>query len=171
MNHKKQLRLRHPLPTFGSFSFFQASLWLGVNKVLQKQTKSYKSVHRHLFQCCILIPKKYSRKNPFKLTVPPPPSSGFLDLPTALLNERSHLESFSLEWLLASPASSLKVVNKKQKGVKNFLKSSLLYSLAKFTLERYLNKSRQIIGVWKYKCIAVPKIIFQHLRLVVNKQG
>ena len=36
LNHKKKLSLRHPLPTFGSFSFFQASLWVGVDKVLQK---------------------------------------------------------------------------------------------------------------------------------------
>ena len=36
VNNKKKL-------TFNSFSFFQASIWLGVNKVLQKLTKSYKS--------------------------------------------------------------------------------------------------------------------------------
>ena len=48
--HKKKLRLRHLLPTFGSFSLFKASLWLGVNKVFQKLTKSYKSELRHLFQ-------------------------------------------------------------------------------------------------------------------------
>ena len=73
VNHKKKLSLRHPLPTFGSFSFFQASLWLGVNKVLQKLTKSYKSELRHLFQCCILIPRKCPRKTPFQHTVPPSP--------------------------------------------------------------------------------------------------
>ena len=71
VNHKKKLSLRHPLPTFGSFSFFQASLWLGVDKVLQKLTKSYKSELRHLFQCCILIPRKCPRKTPFQHTVPP----------------------------------------------------------------------------------------------------
>ena len=69
VNHKKKLSLRHPLPTFGSFSFFQASLWLGVDKVLQKLTKSYKSELRHLFQCCILIPRKCPRKTPFQHTV------------------------------------------------------------------------------------------------------
>ena len=37
-----KLSLRHPLPTFGSFSFFQASILLGVDKILQKLTKSYK---------------------------------------------------------------------------------------------------------------------------------
>ena len=81
VNHKKKLSLRHPLPTFGSFSFFQASLWLGVDKVLQKLSKSYKSELRNLFQCCILIPRKYPCKIPFQHTVwdwaaiaPPPPS-------------------------------------------------------------------------------------------------
>ena len=61
--------MRHPLPTFGSFSFFQASLWLGVNKVLQTLTKSYKNELRHLFQCCILIPRKCPHKTPFQQTV------------------------------------------------------------------------------------------------------
>ena len=57
VNHKKKLTLRHPSPTFGSFSFFQASIWLGVDKVLQELTKSYKNELRHLLQCCILIPR------------------------------------------------------------------------------------------------------------------
>ena len=48
-----------------SFCFFQASLWLGVDMVLQKLTKSYKSELRHLFQCCILIPRKWLCKTPF----------------------------------------------------------------------------------------------------------
>ena len=39
VNHKKKLSLRHPLPTFGGFSFFQASIWLRVDKVRQKLTK------------------------------------------------------------------------------------------------------------------------------------
>ena len=81
VNHKKKLSLRHPLPTFGSFSFFQASLWLGVDKVLPKPTKSYKSELRHIFQCCILIPRKCLRKTPFQHTVPTPqifkPSDGW----------------------------------------------------------------------------------------------
>ena len=72
LNHKKKLSLRHPLPTFGSFSFFQASLWLRVDRVLQRLTKSYKSELRHLFQCCIFIPRKCPRKTPFQHTVPRP---------------------------------------------------------------------------------------------------
>ena len=76
LNHKKKLNLRHPLPIFGSFRFFQASLWLRVDKVLQKLTKSYKSELRDLFQCSILIPRKCPRKTPFQHTVPPlPPGS------------------------------------------------------------------------------------------------
>ena len=71
MNHKKKLGLRCPLPTFGSFSFFQASLWLGVDKVLQKLTKSYKNKFKYLFQWCILIPRKCVHKTPFQHTVPP----------------------------------------------------------------------------------------------------
>ena len=38
--------------------------------VLQKLTKSYKSELRHLFQFCILIPRKCPRKTPFQHTVP-----------------------------------------------------------------------------------------------------
>jgi hypothetical protein len=69
-NHKKKLSLRHCLPTFGNFSFCQASFWLGVNKVLQKLTISHKSELRHLFQYCILIPRKCPHKTPFQHTVP-----------------------------------------------------------------------------------------------------
>ena len=75
VNHKKKLSLRHPLPTFGSFPFFWESLWLGVHKVLQKLTKSYKSELRDLVQCSILIPRKCPRKTPFQHTVPLPPGS------------------------------------------------------------------------------------------------
>ena len=32
VNHRKKLCLRHPLPMFDSFSFFQASIWLGLDK-------------------------------------------------------------------------------------------------------------------------------------------
>ena len=67
--HKKKLSLRHLLPTFGSFSFFQTSLWLGVDKFLQKLTKSYKSEIRLLYQWCILIPRKCLHKTPFQHTV------------------------------------------------------------------------------------------------------
>ena len=62
VNHKKKLTLRHPSPTFGSFSFFQASIGLGVDKLLQELTKSYKNELRHLLQCYILIPRKCLRK-------------------------------------------------------------------------------------------------------------
>ena len=68
VNHKKKLSSRPPLPTLGSFSFFQASLWLGVDKLLKKLTKSYKSDLRHLFQWSILIPRKCLRKNQFQQT-------------------------------------------------------------------------------------------------------
>ena len=62
MNHKKKLRLRYLLPTFGSFSFFQASLWLWSDKVLQKLTKSQKGELWNLFQCYIWIPRKCLQK-------------------------------------------------------------------------------------------------------------
>ena len=71
VNHKKKLSLRHPLPTFGSFSFSRQTLWLGIDKVLQKLTKSHKSEISHLFCFCILIPRKCLRKNPFQHIVPP----------------------------------------------------------------------------------------------------
>ena len=62
--------MRHSLPTFGSFIFFQTSLWHGVDKILlQKQRNSNKSELRHLFQCCILIPRKCQRRTPFQHTV------------------------------------------------------------------------------------------------------
>ena len=96
VNHKKKLSLRHPLPTFGSFSFFQASLWLGVDKVLKKLTKFYKSELKNLFQCCILIPRKCPRKTPFQHTVPPAgpqvrrPGQGRVDLGASALDPRPH---------------------------------------------------------------------------------
>ena len=64
-----KLSFRHHLPTFGSSSFFQASIWHGVDKVLQKLTKFYKSELRHKLQWCILIPRKCPRKTPFQHTV------------------------------------------------------------------------------------------------------
>ena len=66
----------HLLPTFDNFSFFQASILLGVDKVLQKLIKSDNSELRHLFQCCILVPRKCPRKTLFQHTVPPPCSTG-----------------------------------------------------------------------------------------------
>ena len=69
LNHKKKLSLRHSSPSFGSFNLFQASFWLGVDKVLQNLLKSYKIELRHSFQSCILIPRKCPRKTPFQHTV------------------------------------------------------------------------------------------------------
>ena len=77
VNLKKKQSLRHPLSMFGSFSFFQESIWLRVDKVLRKLTKLYENELRHLFQCCILIPRKCPRKTPFQYTVPPSPSLDF----------------------------------------------------------------------------------------------
>ena len=70
VNHKKKLTLRHPSPTFGSFSFSQASIWLRVNKVLQKLQEFDINDLRLLFHCNILIPRKCSRKTPFKAQCP-----------------------------------------------------------------------------------------------------
>ena len=81
VNHIKKLNLWHPIQNFGNFSFFQAFLGLWVYKVLLKLKKSYKSEFRHLFQWCILIPRKCQCKTPFQHTVPPSPIS---DLPTPL---------------------------------------------------------------------------------------
>ena len=70
VNHKKKLSLRHPLPTFGTFSFFQPSLWLGDNEVhTSKSNKILESELTHLFQCCILIPRECPHKTPFQHTV------------------------------------------------------------------------------------------------------
>ena len=77
VNHNKKPSLRHPLQTFGSFSFFQVSIGLGVDKVLYKLTKSYKSELRHLFQCCILIPRKCLRKPHFNTQCPPPKKKSY----------------------------------------------------------------------------------------------
>ena len=72
VNHIKKLNLWHPIQNFGNFSFFQAFLGLWIYKVLLKLKKSYKSEFRHLFQWCILIPRKCQCKTPFQHTVPPP---------------------------------------------------------------------------------------------------
>jgi hypothetical protein len=99
LNHKKKLNLRHPLPTFGSFSFFQASILLGVDKVLQKLTKSYKSELRHLFQCRILISMKCPRKTPFQHTVPLPP--WFRRLGSFFVKQTGHCTLRSGEWIIS----------------------------------------------------------------------
>ena len=128
VNHKKKLSFRHLLPTFGSFSFFQASFWLGVNKVLQKLTKSYKSELRLLFQCCILIPTKCLHKTPFQHTVPRPPFSCILQ-PTAVWS-RSRLALIVLEFVAIFLC--LLGHEKKKKRVKTTAKHKLAIALANY---------------------------------------
>jgi len=70
VNHKKKLSLRHLLPTFGSFSFFQASLWLGVDKVLQKLKKSYKMSSDIYFNVASWFPVKVHIKPHFNTQCP-----------------------------------------------------------------------------------------------------
>ena len=100
INPKKTLSLRHPS---SNFSYFQISLWLGVDKGLQKLPKSDKNELRLLFDCFILISRKCPLKIPFQHTVPPAILAGgeakpslwkglillhapqILDLPTALI--------------------------------------------------------------------------------------
>ena len=69
VNQAKKLSLRHPLPAFGSLAFFRHPFDSGVDKVLQKLTKSYKNELKHLFQYCILIPRKCPSETPFQHTV------------------------------------------------------------------------------------------------------
>ena len=115
MNHENKLCLRHPLPSFGIFSFFQASIWLGVDKVLQKWTKSCKIELRHLYQCCILIPRKCPHKTPFQHTVPVDPPI-FSVFPTALrfcLDGGIHLSiipNFNIYWCWQIPSKSQQVL-------------------------------------------------------------
>ena len=54
------------MSNFGSFSYFQTSLSLGVEQVLQKQPKFDINDLKLLFYCYILIPRKCPRKTPFK---------------------------------------------------------------------------------------------------------
>ena len=54
------------MSNFGSFSYFQTSLSLGVGQVLQKLSNDLKL----LFHCYILIPGKCPRKTPFKTQCP-----------------------------------------------------------------------------------------------------
>ena len=74
VNHKMKLSLRHLLPTFGSFSFFQADK--GVDKVLQKLIKSYKNVRvkPHFNTKCVCVcPEFYWSISPYHCSPPPPP--------------------------------------------------------------------------------------------------
>ena len=54
------------MSNFGSFSYFQTSLSLGVEQGLQKLPKFDINDLRLLFHCYILIPRKCPRKIPFK---------------------------------------------------------------------------------------------------------
>ena len=96
VNLKKKLSFRHPLPTFDSFSFFRHPFDSRLMRyILQKLTKSFEIELRHLFQCCILIPKKCLHKTPFQHkvwgggTLPPLPL-----IPPALPAEQSKINSY-----------------------------------------------------------------------------
>ena len=54
------------MSTFGSFSYFQTFLSLGVKQGLQKLPKFDINDRRLSFHCYILIPRKCPRKTPFK---------------------------------------------------------------------------------------------------------
>ena len=54
------------MSNFGSFSYFQTSLSLGVEQGLQKLPKFDINDLKHLFHYYILIPRKCPRKTPFK---------------------------------------------------------------------------------------------------------
>ena len=60
------------LSNFGSFSYFQTPLSLGVEQGLQKLPKIDINDLRLLFYCYILIPRKCPRKTPFKTQCPSP---------------------------------------------------------------------------------------------------
>ena len=62
------------MSNFGSFSYFQTSLSLGVKQGLQKLPKYDINDLKLLFHCHILIPRKCPRKTPFKTQCPPPPN-------------------------------------------------------------------------------------------------
>ena len=71
VNSKKEAIFEYPLSNFGSFSYFQTSLSLGVEQGLQKLQKFDINDLRLLFHCNILIPRKCPRKTPFKAQCPP----------------------------------------------------------------------------------------------------
>ena len=101
VNHKQKLSLRHPLPTFGSFSYFQTSLSLGVEQGLQKLPKFDINDLRLLFHCFILIPRKCPRKIPFQHTVCVWGGEGTIALPPDFGWNRSKTLSFRKTWFLA----------------------------------------------------------------------
>ena len=83
VNHKKKLSLRNFLPTFSSYSFFQASVWLGVDKVIQKLKNSYIKVNSDIyFNVASCLPENVRVKPHFNTQCPPP--SRFSYLPTVL---------------------------------------------------------------------------------------
>ena len=63
------------MSNFGSFSYFQTSLSLGVEQGLQKLPKFDINDLKFLFHCCILIPRKCPHKIPFNSQCLPPPSN------------------------------------------------------------------------------------------------
>ena len=130
------LSLRHPIPSFGSFSFFQTSLWFGVDKVLQKITKSWKSEVRHLYQWCNLIPKKCPRKTPLQHTVPPSPMSEvFLLL---------YVSNFDQFWPLSPYQLSTSFMNGPLSIIKDYVKAAKY----RFFSRRWEKK----LSVWTFFC-------------------
>ena len=79
VNSKKEAEFEYPLSNFGSFSYFQTSISVGVEQRLQRLPKFDINDLKLSFHCCILIPRKCPHKTPFKTQCPPP-------VPTALLN-------------------------------------------------------------------------------------
>ena len=74
VNHKKKLSLFILLPVFDSFSFFKASLWLLVDKVLQKIQNLIKVRLDFYFNVASWFPANVRVKPHFKTHCPPPPS-------------------------------------------------------------------------------------------------
>ena len=73
VNHKKKLSLFILLPVFDSFSFFKASLWLLVDKVLQKIQNLIKVRLDFYFNVASWFPANVRVKPHFKTHCPPPP--------------------------------------------------------------------------------------------------
>ena len=108
VNHENKLDLRHPLPSFGSFGFFQASIWLGVDKVLQILTKFYKS--DIYFNVASWFPGNVRLKPHFNTQCPHPrifkpsygPVSGMRNIlhPLGNLEWRIFYTQYVISWLL-----------------------------------------------------------------------
>ena len=79
------------MSNFGSFSYFQIYLSLGVKQGLQKLQKIDINDLRLLFHCNILIPKKCPRKTPFKAQCG---GGGGEHLPTTLLRASPEFQTF-----------------------------------------------------------------------------